>query len=71
MVGDSMLVMQVKDIHKPELAADSDEYKKLKADIKDSIASDMIGSMVAGLQQKLGVSVNQLMVEQVTGTTSQ
>ena len=71
MVGDSMLVMQVKDIHKPQLAADSDEYKKLKADIKDSIASDMIGTMVAGLQEKMGVSVNQRLVQQVTGTPSQ
>ena len=70
-VGDSMLVLEVKDVHKPHLAADSDEYKKLKSDITDSIAADMIQTVVAGLQQKLGVSVNQRMVQQVTGTDGQ
>ena len=70
-VGDSMLVLQVKDVHKPQLSPDSEDYKKLQANIRDSIAADMIGTMVAGLQEEMGVSVNARLVQQVTGTANQ
>ncbi|WP_293341598.1 peptidyl-prolyl cis-trans isomerase [Parvibaculum sp.] len=66
-VGDSLLLMQVKEIREPDLAKDSSRYREIAANVRDSIQADMLQVFVTGYQREIGVEVNTGLIAQVTG----
>jgi peptidyl-prolyl cis-trans isomerase D len=69
-LGDSLIVMQVKEIRDPSQDTSSEAYKKTEADVLDSIQADMISSFIVGYQKELGVSVNAPLLQRLTVTDS-
>ncbi|MDO9128138.1 MAG: hypothetical protein Q7U42_14835, partial [Parvibaculum sp.] len=67
-LGDSLVLMQVKEIRAPKLDKDGEEYKKAAADVRDSLEADMLQTFVVGYQQELGVEVNNALLRQLTST---
>lgn len=65
-LGDSLILMQVRSVRIPDAQKGSDAYEKARADVADSIGSDMIQSFVVGYQQQAGVKVNQSLVRRLT-----
>lgn len=67
-LGDSLVLMQVKEIREPKLDETSAKYTEAQANIRDSIQADMIQSFVVGYQQELGVEVNMALLQQLMAT---
>ncbi|ABS64774.1 PpiC-type peptidyl-prolyl cis-trans isomerase [Parvibaculum lavamentivorans DS-1] len=67
-LGDSLIVMQVKDVRSPQLDANSDKYKETRTTLVDAIQADMLQTFVVGYQQELGVEVNNTLFQQMTAT---
>lgn len=68
--GESLLVMQVKEVHAPKPDTQSDDYKKLSDGLLDALQTDMITTTIAGLEKSLGVDVNVQLLQRVTSTDS-
>lgn len=66
-IGDSLLLMQVKEVREPDLAKDSARYKEIAASVRDSIQADMLQVFVTAYRNELGVEVNPSLIAQVTG----
>lgn len=67
-LGDSLLVMRVRDISDPDTAKESKAYAEAKANLADSLSSDMLQTFVVGYQNELGVEVNQTLLKQIAST---
>lgn len=65
-LGDSLLLMRVRDIVDPKIDKDSSAYKEAVANLEDSLSSDMLQTFVVGYQTELGVEVNQTLLQQLT-----
>lgn len=66
-IGDSLLLMQVKEVREPDLAKNSERYKEIAASVRDSIQADMLQVFVTAYRNELGVEVNPSLIAQVTG----
>jgi peptidyl-prolyl cis-trans isomerase D len=64
-------VFRVTEISEPALDASSSETSTIKASLANSYADDITGEYVAHLEQQLGVSINQSVVDQVIGGARQ
>ena len=69
-VGESLLLMQVKEIRVPDLKKDSEKYAEIEKNVRDSIEADMLQVVVTGYQKELGVEVNAGLVAQITGAST-
>jgi peptidyl-prolyl cis-trans isomerase D len=69
-VGDSILLMQVRDVRSPQTDETSGSYEQAKAALADSMGADLLQTLVMGYQQKLGVTVNQGLLQQLTASDS-
>lgn len=65
-VGDSLVLMQVRSVHIPEADKASETYRKVRADVTDSIGADMIQSFVVGYQKQSGVKINEGLLRRLT-----
>lgn len=68
-VGDSLLLMQVKEIREPDLKKGSDKYAEIEKNVRDSIQADMLQVFVTSYQKELGVEVNAGLMAQITGAS--
>ena len=68
-LGDSLLVMRVREIRDPDVRKDSKAYEEAKADLRDSLSADMLQTFVVGYQTEIGVSVNQGLLQRLTSAT--
>ncbi len=64
--GDSLLVMQVKNVDEPKPDWQSADYKKLHDDVTASLQNDMIVTYVAGYEHMLRPEFNTRLLERVT-----
>ncbi|MEQ8378333.1 peptidyl-prolyl cis-trans isomerase [Parvibaculum sp.] len=69
-LGDSLLVMRVREISEPDVPKDSETYTQARANLADSLSADMLQTFVVGHQNDLGVEVNQTLLQQLTATDS-
>ncbi|MEP5263652.1 MAG: peptidyl-prolyl cis-trans isomerase, partial [Nitratireductor sp.] len=69
-VGDSLLLMQVKEIREPDLKQGSEKYAEIEKNVRDSIEADMLQIIVTGYQKELGVEVNAGLLAQITGAST-
>lgn len=67
-LGDSLLLMQVKEIREPAVDSASEKYRTAQDNIRDSLQADMIQTILVGYQQELGVEVNNTLLQQLTAT---
>jgi len=67
-VGESLLLMQVREVREPSVERGSDKYAEIERSVRDSIQADILQSFVFGYQTKLGVEVNSTLYEQVVAT---
>jgi peptidyl-prolyl cis-trans isomerase D len=67
-LGDSLLVMRVREINEPDVPKDSETYAQARANLADSLSADMLQTFVVGHQNDLGVEVNQTLLQQLTAT---
>lgn len=65
--GDSLVVMRVKEVRRPDPAANEEEVASLNQTLKETVEDDLVGTLVNALQQEYGVSVNQAMLDRVIG----
>jgi len=66
--GDSLVVMQVKDIDDPRPDPKSANYKSLHDQILDSLQTDMITTTIGGFEKSLGVELNVPLLKSITST---
>lgn len=64
--GDSLLVMQVKEIDDPKPDTASQEYKSAQANITDALQSDLLITLVGGFEKQLGTKINTRLLDQLT-----
>lgn len=67
-LGDSLVLMQVRDIRAPELDPASEAYARAREGVLDSVRADMIQTFITGYQNELGYDVNTRLLEQLTAT---
>jgi peptidyl-prolyl cis-trans isomerase D len=67
-VGESLLLMQVREIREPSFEKGSGKYAEIEKSVRDSIQADILQSFVFGYQTELGVEVNSVLYEQMTST---
>lgn len=61
--GNSLVIMQVKEINDPKPNVESDDYKKLDTDMTDAVQTDLLMTYITGLEKKLGTEVNTHLLE--------
>lgn len=66
--GQSLLVMQVKEINDPKPDASSEEYKTAQANLTEGLQTDLLVSLVTGFEKKLGTTLNTKLLDQLTKT---
>lgn len=69
-LGDSLVVMQVADVHVPSFSPTSGDSIELKANLADSLGADFIATFVAGVQNEVGVKVNEKLLQRVATADS-
>lgn len=66
--GQSLLVMQVKQINDPKPDVASEEYKTAQANLTEGLQTDLLVSLVTGYEKKLGTKLNTRLLDQLTKT---
>ncbi len=69
-VGSEYVVWKLTDIVAPPVDLASDEAKKVKDTMKRAMGDEQVGLYVAAIESKIGVTINQAAVAQVTGASS-
>lgn len=69
-LGDSLVVMQVADVHVPSFNPASGDVAELKANLADSLGADFITTFVAGVQDEVGVKVNDRLLQRLATADS-
>lgn len=64
--GDSLLVMQVKEIDDPKPDASSEDYKTARANLTDGLQTDLLVTLVGGFEKELGTKVNTKLLDRLT-----
>lgn len=67
-LGESLVLMQVREIRDPELDPASEAYGRAREDVLDSIRADLIQTFITGYQNELGYDVNTALLQQLTAT---
>ena len=60
--GDGLILMQVKKVLTPSAAANPGAVAELATNISQTLQGDLVTSMVAGVQEKVGVEINSRLV---------
>lgn len=65
--GDSLLLMKVKDVRTPAVADNKEAVASLEETLRETTQDDVVGTLVASLQEKYGISVNQTLINRIIG----
>lgn len=68
--GDSLIVMQVKEINDPKPDTASSEYKTAQANITEGLQSDMLVTLITGYEKQLGTKLNTKLLDRVMNAES-
>ncbi|MCB1392366.1 peptidylprolyl isomerase [Nitrobacter sp.] len=68
--NDEWFVFRVTDVKVPPLDLASDEMKKLREGIQRSLSDEYAGQYIVQLESKIGTTINQAAVAQITGASN-
>ncbi|MCB1378008.1 MAG: SurA N-terminal domain-containing protein [Alphaproteobacteria bacterium] len=69
--GKGVRVIQSMAVLLPPFDANAADAKNISSEVIETAASDMLSSYLGGLQKQVGVSLNEALWRQISGTTSQ
>ncbi|MCE9651442.1 MAG: SurA N-terminal domain-containing protein [Parvibaculum sp.] len=68
--GDSLIVLQAKEINDPKPDVSSEAYKSAETNIADALEADLLVTLVVGYEKQLGTKVNTRLLDQLVKADS-